>query len=272
MIDTHVHVVASDPGRYPLDRFDHPGGDWVESAPDVAAFASAMAAAGIDGAVLVQPHGAYRDDNSYVCDAAAAHEELRSVVIIDMASPHRRNHLARWIDRGASGLRLFSVPTPATPWIDDPSTDMVWSDAADAGLTIGVCVLPDELEQLTRRVSRAGDTPVVVDHCGFVPLHDSTHPSTQQLRRLGTSGRVWFKVTTHVIDAWCETGQPAGELLPRLVAWFGAERLVWGSDYAQTHDRSYGELVDLARSCFDGLDDVAASQVAHTNAASLWRF
>lgn len=272
MIDTHVHVVGPDRRRYPLDRFDHPGGNWVEVAPDAAMFVSAMAAGGVDGAVLVQPHGAYRYDNSYVCDAAAAHGELRSVVIIDMESPHRRSDLARWIDRGASGLRLFSVPTPATPWVDDQSTDMVWADAADAGLTIGVCVLPGELEPLTRRVSRAGNTPVVIDHCGFAPLHDPAHPSTEQLRRLATSGRVWFKVTTHVIDAWRDAGQPAAELLPRLVGWFGAERLVWGSDYAQTHDRSYEELVDLARRCFSGLDDATATQVAHTNAAVLWRF
>ena len=34
---------------------------------------------------------------------------------------------------------------------------------------------------------------------------------------------------------------------------FGAERLLWGSDYPQTHDRSYAALVELGRAACAGL-------------------
>ena len=87
MIDTHVHVVAGDRDRYPLRRHDHPGHEWVDVAPDADSLAASMAAAGVGGAVLVQPLGAYGDDNSYTCDAAADDEWLAAVAIVDMRMP-----------------------------------------------------------------------------------------------------------------------------------------------------------------------------------------
>ena len=51
---------------------------------------------------------------------------------------------------------------------------------------------------------------------------------------------------------------------------FGAERLVWGSDYPQTHDRTYGELVELGRASCAGLRDATATRVLGGNALRLW--
>ena len=53
MIDTHVHVVAGDPERYPLRRHDHPGHEWVDVAPDVRSLGASMAAALFLTGVLV---------------------------------------------------------------------------------------------------------------------------------------------------------------------------------------------------------------------------
>ncbi len=44
-----------------------------------------------------------------------------------------------------------------------------------------------------------------------------------------------------------EFGGDPVDLVDRLAAVFGAERLMWGSDFPQTHDRPYPELVDLGR-------------------------
>ena len=53
-------------------------------------------------------------------------------------------------------------------------------------------------------------------------------------------------------DATRQEGS-ARPLIRRLVDRFGADRLMWGSDFCQTHDRSYAELVALARDAFGGL-------------------
>ncbi len=51
---------------------------------------------------------------------------------------------------------------------------------------------------------------------------------------------------------------------------FGAERLVWGSDYPQTHDRTYAELVDLGRASCAALSESDRDEVLGGNALRLW--
>lgn len=270
MIDTHVHVVASDRSRYPLQRHDHPGHEWVDRAPDSDAFLASMADAGVSKTVLVQPHGAYGDDNTYTCDAAAGDERLASVAIVDMAAPNRVERLGQWSERGIAGLRLFSIPTPSPSWLDDPATDDVWDLAGEHGLTMGVCVLPDELPAVAAAAHRHPGHHLVLDHCGFADLTDERSTSFQALMAVLEAGNVTLKVTTHVIDAWTATGRDVEALLPGLVDRAGSARLVWGSDYAQTHDRTYDELVALGHRALSALSERERDEVGHTNAADLW--
>lgn len=270
MIDTHVHVVAGDRERYPLQRYDHPGHEWVDVAPDAGSLVASMSAADVDAAVLVQPHGAYGDDNSYTCDAAAADERLAAVAIVDMASDDRLERVGHWLDRGIAGLRLFSIPTPEASWLDDPATDPVWDLAAEHGLVMGVCVLPVELPAVARAARRHPTHRIVLDHCGFADLVDEGSDSFRSLMDALEVGNVTLKVTTHVLDTWTQAGQSLDRLLPRLVELAGSGRLVWGSDYAQTHDRTYGELVEYGRRALDALTEAERDEVGHTNAADLW--
>ena len=62
----------------------------------------------------------------------------------------------------------------------------------------------------------------------------------------------------------------AAAFVELLVDRFGAERLVWGSDYPQTHDRSYAELVALGREACAGLPTADQARVLGENALRLW--
>ena len=64
------------------------------------------------------------------------------------------------------------------------------------------------------------------------------NPETGQ--RYAWSGYDWVEVPR-------DFDPRASAFVEGLTRSFGATRLVWGSDYSQTHDRSYGELVELAR-------------------------
>ena len=59
-------------------------------------------------------------------------------------------------------------------------------------------------------------------------------------------------------------------VVDRLAEAFGAERLVWGSDYPQTHDRTYAELVALGRDACAGLTGSDRARVLGENALRLW--
>ena len=82
-----------------------------------------------------------------------------------------------------------------------------------------------------------------------------------------------LKVTTIVIDA-ANRGPGHGPPL-RGAAWpsaFGADRLMWGSDYCQTHDRPYTELVRDGIEAFADLQGAQQEACLGGTALRLWPF
>ena len=137
-------------------------------------------------------------------------------------------------------MRLFSVPTPQVSWLDDPATFNVWEACQEWGAKVSVCLLPEELPRLGKMLARFPDTAVVLDHCGFADFSDGPPwNAARPLWELAKYQNLYLKVTTNVLDA-------AGALPATLVHHFGANRLMWGSDYPQIHDRTYSDLVTLA--------------------------
>ena len=263
---------------------DLPGNSWVKTAPASAEdLIAQMDAAGVSKGVLVQPVGAYGTDNSYVADAGEAHpDRLATVCVIDMTADDRLEQLRYWTqERAIGGVRLFSVPTPKVPWLDDPATFNIWEACQEWGVKVSVCLLPEELPRLGQVLTRFPDTPVALDHCGFADLTDGPPwNAAQPLWELAEHRNLYLKVTTNVLDAAgasatdegvigqaekavtsnkaVKTEQPnpaekskirlQQNILATLASRFGATRLMWGSDYPQIHNRSYSELTALARS------------------------
>jgi L-fuconolactonase len=238
IVDCHTHVVAPDHERYPLGPAGLPGDSWVEEAPvSREQLLAEMDTAGVAAALLVQPVGAYGTDNRYAADAAAEDPgRFGGVAVIDMTATDRVETLKYWVrDRGLRGLRLFSIPTPEPGWLDNPSTYDVWRAADRLRVRMSVALLPAELGALARVLAEFPHHRVMLDHCGFASL--------DELAPFVAHQHLYLKVTTNVLDA----ADDPRDLVDGLAAAFGASRLAWGSDYSQTHDRSYAELVELAR-------------------------
>lgn len=307
IIDTHLHAVSPDTSRYPLRQVDLPGNSWVKTAPASAEdLIAQMDAAGVSKGVLVQPVGAYGTDNSYVADAGAAYpDRLATVCVIDMTAADRLEQLRYWTqERGIGGVRLFSVPTPKVPWLDDPATFNIWEACQDWGVKVSVCLLPEELPRLGQVLTRFPDTPVALDHCGFADFTDGPPwNAAQPLWELAEHKNLYLKVTTNVLDAAgasatdegaIEQAEKAGtsneaakteqpnpaekskislqqNLLATLANRFSATRLMWGSDYPQVHNRPYSELTTLTRSAASELSSAELSDFLSNTAQSLWQ-
>jgi predicted TIM-barrel fold metal-dependent hydrolase len=270
IVDAHVHVVAADRECYPL----HPTGvslDWFRDAPvTVEGFLERMTAAGVDRAVLVQPMSAYGFDNRYVIDSARKHSErLTSVVIVDTADdPVRR--LRAMADDGVSGVRLFAIGNPTLSRVDDATAVPLWEVAADLGLPVVVTILSDQLPELRAMLERFPEATVALDHCGFPDLSGGPpYAKAADLFELATLPNVSLKVSCHLLEQAEATGDPC-ELVDRLAAAFGADRLLWGSDYPQTHDRTYAALVELGRSACSRLAPAGQRAFLGENALRLW--
>lgn len=262
MIDTHTHVVADERARYPLNPRKL-SGEWYLEAPHTAEqLMGYMDEAGVAQAVLVQAVGAYSYDNDYAADSAAAYpERFASACCIDPAAVDAVATFRTWIrQRGMHGIRMFSVSP--TSQLDDPRTFPVWQEAVELGVHVIATILRPQLPALERVLRRYPELRVSLDHCGFP---DPSHP--EPLFELAARDNLYCKVSSVVLDSMAEE---APAFVERLVSHFGAERVMWGSDFSQTHDRSYPELVALGRRAFAGLSESQQRQCFVTTPLSLW--
>jgi predicted TIM-barrel fold metal-dependent hydrolase len=270
IVDSHVHVVADDTVRYPLQP-SGVGSSWFRDRPVTSpALAAEMDAQDVERAVLVQAMGAYRFDNSYVLDAAAADRRRFAPVCIVDTTPRAAAEAARELAglaalRGAQGVRIFAIPDGA--WIDDQASDAIWELAASLGWTVAIAMFADELPRLDRMLTRHPDVPVALDHCGFADLSGAApYAAAAGLFALARHPQLHLKVTSHVL---LHAADPAA-LVTHLATAFGADRLVWGSDFPQTEDASYADLVALGRRSVAGLPEPDQAKVLGRNALRLW--
>jgi predicted TIM-barrel fold metal-dependent hydrolase len=272
VVDAHVHLVG-DPGRYPLKPTSLPGDAWYREAPvNAAQFTDLMATAGVGRAVLVQPVGAYGDDNSYLLEAAArSPDRFAAVCMVDPAGPAPASALRRHVyESGASGVRLFAVHDPHQS-VDAPHFLPLWQEAARLGIPVVVTIWGSQLPGLGQMLHRFAGLRVALDHCAFPAFDGSPNRAdVESLLALSTYPALALKVSSFVIDACTVAGVEASAFVARLVSEFGAERVMWGSDFPQTHDRSYAELVDTGRRAAAGLDERARAEFLRYAAERLW--
>jgi predicted TIM-barrel fold metal-dependent hydrolase len=270
IVDTHVHVVARDESRYPL-RPSGVGSQWFREHPVTAEdLLVTITAAEVDRAVLVQAHGAYGSDNSYVLDALrVAPDRFVGIVIVDPddpGSPTRLRELAAVA--GCHGVRLFGIGAEPPRWFDGDAGAALSDVAVELDLRIVATLLTPDLPRLARILARHPAVPVVLDHCGFPEVRGGPpFAGATELLALADHTGLHLKVTSHVLES---AGPHASAFVELLVDRFGAERLVWGSDYPQTHDRTYAELVALGREACAGLSLPDRARVLGENALRLW--
>jgi predicted TIM-barrel fold metal-dependent hydrolase len=276
IVDTHTHVIARDEARYPL-RPTGVGSSWYRDAPCTAEELAALGDdAGVDAAVLVQGFGAYGYDNSYVLDAADANApRYVSVAIVDAEDPGSPD-LVRELARRPrfTGIRLFSIgpfDDPQPTWLDHPGTAPLWDVCAELGLRVVVACLPEHLARLRRALERFPEPPVVLDHAGFPDLASGPpYPGLGELSALARDHpNLRCKVTSHLLEAAAAHGPPS-DLVDRLLLAFGADRLLWGSDWPQTHDCPYAGLVQLAHDACVHLTATERAAVLGGTALAVW--
>jgi predicted TIM-barrel fold metal-dependent hydrolase len=240
VIDIHPHVIATDTRRYPLDPLGGTQSTWSRDRPTThEMLIAAMDEAGVHKAAVVQASTAYGHDNSYVADAVAAHSErFTGVFSVDVLAPDAVAKMRYWMDRGLTGLRLFTtgstMPGQAT-WFSDPRTYPAWGHAADAGIPVCMQMTPQGFPQLRELLDRFPKVRVILDHLARPQLVDGPpYGADQGFFELARYPNVFLKVTplNYMPPDW---GKATPEsFFGKLVAEFGAQRLAWGSNFPAT--------------------------------------
>ena len=269
LVDTHTHVVSPDHERYPLSPRELSGKWYLEAPASAADLASEMAESGVDQAILVQGVGAYTYDNRYAADSARANpRRFTAACCFDVEADDALDTLAYWIgQQGMTGIRLFALAREGPSWLIDERTFPIWHRATELGAHVIVTIFPHQLDELDQVLGRFPEIPVSLDHCAFALGSPETRSRVFDLAR---HPNLHLKVSTHVLDEAVAEEGSARPLIRALVDDFGADRLMWGSDYCQTHDRSYAQLVELARDSFGGLAPADQEACLFGTARKLW--
>ena len=237
IVDTHTHVISPDHVRYPLAPVGGKQSDWsAHHSTDYDTLLAAMDDAGVARAMVVQASTAYGSDNRYACDAVRAHpDRFGGVFSIDMLAADNVAQMQHWIDAGMSGLRIFTTGTTMpgqADWLDDERTFPVWEYAQRHDVSICVQMAAAGIPKLINLLTRFPRVRVLLDHFARPDLSDGPpYETAAPLFSLAAHPGVFLKVTNRVIREASRGASTPEAFFPRIIAAFGAQRMVWGSNY-----------------------------------------
>lgn len=242
-IDAHAHVftrsLSLTSGRRYTPDYDATLQDYLAH----------LDAHGLSHGVLVQP-SFLGTDNQYLLDALAqAPDRLRGVVVVDPDIDCQE--LQAMARQGVVGIRLNLMGKPL-PDFSEPQWAPLFKQVAALKWHVELHRHVEDLPDLIRGLLPFGCN-IVVDHFGRPDAGLGVDdPAFAALLELGLTGQVWVKVSAiyRLGGTDAQNAAFAHAALPLLARTFGAQRLVWGSDWPHTqHEQqvSYASVVEQLR-------------------------
>lgn len=289
LYDAHAHLISDDQVRYPRSpmRSDgasapgspfgpgtigRPGGmhgpDPVNEKPTAEQMHGWMAEENVVGITAVQKGMIYGTDNSYIVDAADIFpDEMRAIIIVDPQAPDTPRMVRAYAERGIVGIRFFGVGVKdKSVWLSSPAALEVWTLAADLDLVvdieapaIGADVLIPVVEAMADRFP---DLRIVLDHIFLPRVTDADFGIGERLAGFAARPNIFVKFTSLNMDVIREQGVAPEAVLRRAVDFFGADKVMWGSDIG-TSSGTYKEMVARAIEAARLLSDGERRKVLH---------
>jgi len=231
IIDTHLHLVERGRFRYPcLDSAPALDRDWPLEAYRAQAYA-----AGIDTALFMEVDVAETDRAGETAWAAALPAPLVGVIA---ACRPEADSFAVELDRlvknpAVRGLRRILHTSPDALGQSPLFAENLRRLAAH-GLTFDLCVLARQLPIATALAAACPDVQFVLDHCGVPDVRArALDPWRADITALARLQNVACKVSGLI--AYADPEHSSAEYLrpfvEHVIAKFGWDRVVWGSDW-----------------------------------------
>jgi len=286
VIDTHMHVWANDPRRYP---FPHPYSKDFKGAPHegtVEMLIKDMDQHGCTHAVLVQViyHGW---DNTYVADCVKRFpRRLKAHGLIDPTDPKVADKLEYWVKKhGLHGMRFSPIYYQngrhgGDGWLDARKTRRLWRKADKLGAVFNFFIGPKQLPKLAKMVRAHPRVRVVIDHFSQVDLGaGDPEPDFRLLLGMARFPNVWVKISE--LSSVSKSGKyPFPDALPhvrRVYEAFGPDRLLFGTGYPGAARVAYSrptldKEIALIREKTPFFSKEDSEKILGRNAARLWGF
>lgn len=276
VVDCHAHVFLQDMPLAAARRYT-PSGDATP-----ADYLGLLDAHGVTHGVLVQPSFLGTDNGFLLNTLRAQPQRLRGVVMLEPATGEAE--LERLDAAGVVGVRLNLVGQPlpdlhAAPW----QSFLARLKALDWHLELHRQAA--DLAPLLDAALPSG-CRIVVDHFGRSdPLLAGADPGFAALLERAGSGRIWVKLSAAYRNGrtiLANADAQSAELLAadaqatracagQLLAAFGPERLIWGSDWPHTQHQHMANYSQSLAALSDWVpDDAQRARILGATAAELF--
>lgn len=237
IIDTHPHVISEDETKYPPTPLFGIRSDWSQDRHvNVEQLIAAMDQAGVAKAAVVHSSTTYGFNNSYVLESCARYAgRLMAVCSVDVLEPGAPQLIRDLVKQGLGGLRVFtggSTKEFDPSELEDPRSYPVWQTLGELGLAMCIQTGQVGLPQVAALAKQFPDVPILLDHLARPDVSDGApYEKSQKLFELGALKSVHLKITPRIMDESKKGKATPETFFPKLVEIFGADRLVWGSNF-----------------------------------------
>jgi L-fuconolactonase len=275
VIDSHSHVISKDADRYPPAPLGGHQSDWSKARPvNHDGLAAAMDQAGIAKSVVVQASTVYGHDCRYVVEAVRAHpNRFVGVFSIDPLADDAVEQMERWIGEGLVGVRLFTTGSTMpgqAHWLADEKSYPAWEYAEANEVSVCLQMTIAGIPMLRTLLARFPKVRVLLDHLARPDLSDGPpYAKAQPLFELVNFPGVHLKLTNRTIAAAGEGVSTAATFIPYVVRVFGAERILWGSNFPAAEGR-LSDLLSQAKTAVASLPPSERAMIFAGAARSLY--
>ena len=277
--DTHTHAISADTDRFPVKPLGGTRSEWSQTRPvDVDGLIRNLDEAGIERAALVHASTVYGFDNRYAAAALARYRDrLVGVGAVDFLADSAVADLQQLIEEeGFSGVRIrvadgtTKVPTPGSG-VSDERMDAVWDYVASNNVPVCIQMHSEDAPKLAQVLETRPSMTVLLDHAGRP--NAAGGPPYTHLGELGQLARftgVHLKITPPAIKRLGdEPDANVTDVLGRLVKTFGAERIMWGSNFPASAGTP-AQLLHSIEAHLPELDDTQRAAILGGNAARIY--
>jgi len=275
IVDIHPHIISADQGRYPRVPLFGVQSEWSQQRPaTIEQYVAAMDEAGIRQAAIVQASTCYGYDNSYLADSIAKYpDRFTAVGTVDLLAPDAPATIRKWIQRGVSGLRLFTGGStkgfdPSS--LDDRRSFPAWELCADAGVAICLQTDPTGLAQVAGLAKRFPKARIILDHMSRPEISDGPpYQKASSLFGLQPFENVHLKLTPRTVDKSKGGSATPETFFPKVVEVFGSRRIAWGSNFPASAG-TLPSLLNDARAALASLPDEDRAWIFGKTALTLY--
>jgi L-fuconolactonase len=239
-------------------------------------YQSLAAANGIIGSIVVQAAPTVDETRWLLNQAGASDGLIRGVVgWIDMTEPNASavlHDLAQ--DRLLRGIRPMLQDIADVEWVLQPRLAPALRAVMDLRLSLDLLVRPTHLKSALTLLTRHPDLRAIIDHAGKPDIANGMwQPWADTIQRIARETSAYCKLSGLVTEA--RPGWKPNDLrryADHVLDCFGAERVLWGSDWpVMLLNANYPDWLAAAKQFIASQSAAERSAIFHDNAIRFYR-